>query len=152
VKEASALYELGAGEVISDAMETSVEIFTRVLHHYLIEPLRIEDFVDKIRTSEWQMSRPKDFKTTPVLAGLPELRTAAVPLVTNIAGITEVSVQQALLREKYQISILAIRREGELITRILPDTCIQLGDVLYIFGKAEDVHHFLSLVRVDLSH
>ncbi len=152
VKEASALYELGAGEVISDAMETSVEIFTRVLHHYLIEPLRIEDFVDKIRSSEWQMSRPIDFKTTPVLAGLPELRTAAVPLVTNITGITEVSVQQALLREKYQISILAIRREGDLITQILPETCIQLGDVLYIFGKAEDVHHFLSLVRVDLSH
>jgi CPA2 family monovalent cation:H+ antiporter-2 len=152
VREADALYELGAGEVISDAMETSVEIFTRVLHHYLVEPLRIEDFVNKIRTSEWQMSRPIDFKTTPVLAGFPELRTAAVPLITNIPGLTGVSVQEALLREKYHMSILAIRREGNLITRIAPDTCIQLGDVLYVFGQAEEVQTFLSLVRVDLAH
>lgn len=151
VQEAESLYGLGAGEVIIDAMEASVEIFTRVMHHYLVEPIQIADFADKIRTSEWQMSRPSNYTSMPILAGLPELRTVSIPLVTNIPGITEVSVQQALLREKHHVSILAIRREGELITKIAPDTCMHLGDVLYLFGKADDIQAFINLVRVDLS-
>lgn len=55
--EASLMYQLGATEVISDEIGTSVEMFTRVLNHYDIEQHHIDDLASKLRFEGYQTAR-----------------------------------------------------------------------------------------------
>ena len=56
--------ELGADEVIPEEFETSIEIFSRVLHRYNFPRNVIMDMIDKIRSGSYTalrgMELPKD--------------------------------------------------------------------------------------------
>jgi CPA2 family monovalent cation:H+ antiporter-2 len=48
---------MGADEVIPEELETSVEIFTRVLNKYLVPKDEIMNHIDKIRAGNYTMMR-----------------------------------------------------------------------------------------------
>ena len=81
VSEVRALRDTGADEVIAEEFETSIEIFTVVLHKYFVPRDKIEAFVSDVRSDGYQMLRsPNDPMVT-----LPDL-------VQSIPGITIVSL------------------------------------------------------------
>jgi len=51
------LHTIGADEVIPEEYETSVEIFARVLDRYMIPDDQIEEFIDQIRSENYEMLR-----------------------------------------------------------------------------------------------
>ena len=55
--EVDALRRLGANDVIPEDFETSIEIFSRVLGHYLVPRQTIERFVNSIRHEYYNMAR-----------------------------------------------------------------------------------------------
>ena len=55
--EVDALRRLGADDVIPEDFETSIEIFSRVLGHYLVPRQTIERFVNSIRHEYYNMAR-----------------------------------------------------------------------------------------------
>ena len=59
------LNALGADEVIPEEFETSIEIFTRVLHNFLIPQEDIEKFTNSLRSDNYSL-----FQKNPVF---PEL-------------------------------------------------------------------------------
>lgn len=49
------------------------------------------------------------------------------------------SIEEIKLKEKYHIQLLVIKRKEQNITEIYPDTKIQEGDVVLVFGKIKDI-------------
>ncbi len=63
LQEIEPLHELGADEVVPEELETSVEIFTRVLAKYLVPKDEIEEFVAVVRSDGYKMLRNISGKT-----------------------------------------------------------------------------------------
>jgi K+:H+ antiporter len=60
VAEIPSLLDLGASQVIAEEFESSIEIFTRVLHAYLVPEADIDAVAAEIRAAGYQMLRPRN--------------------------------------------------------------------------------------------
>lgn len=149
VSEMEALYLAGADEVIAEEFETSVEIFTVVLHKYFIPRDQIEAFVGEVRAGGYQMLRSRS-----------EPKGTLPDLVKNISNITITAITvesgsplagktlgEFNLRKRHNILILALRRGNESITGIGGDTRIEAGDVAIVYGTPAFIAQGAALFR-----
>lgn len=149
INEMSALYNLGANEVIPEEYETSVEIFCRVLEKYEVPRERIDSFINRIRADGYEMFRSiskEPYCTTDLNMIQNEFITIKVPASSPAAGR---SLKEIGLRE-IGISLLAVNRESQVINHpdesfvLQPDDVAiilgseaQLASVGYLFGRAD---------------
>jgi trk system potassium uptake protein TrkA len=49
------------------------------------------------------------------------------------------SVEQASIRKKYRLNIIALQHEDKTTTDITPDTLLSENDILVVVGKKEDI-------------
>lgn len=49
------------------------------------------------------------------------------------------TIEEMGLKEKHRIQLLVLKRKGQVISEIYPDTTIQEGDVVVVFGKMRDI-------------
>ncbi len=137
--EMPALYELGADEVIPEEFETSVEIFTRVLRKYLLPKDEIERFVQEVRAEGYRRLRSLPAET-PSLADLrPHLKDMEITTVRLADGapLAGRTLAQMELRKKHGLTVLAVRRDGELVFNPDPDLELLPGDLLILLGAPE---------------
>jgi len=144
--EVPVLMEIGADEVIPEEFETSIEIFTRVLQAYSVPFASVVRLVRDIRADSYQALRSRDTPTPGDTIEIPgmEVREVTVREGSPIVGQTLGGI---ILKKRYGVTVLAVRRDGALIPH--PDgTCaIQAGDVLVLTGtteKLEGSHHLFS--------
>jgi CPA2 family monovalent cation:H+ antiporter-2 len=136
---AEQLLACGANEVVPEEYETSVEIFTRVLHKYLVPKEEIDALINQIRASGYRMLRTESTTGASVadldviLSGM-EVRCIRVGNGSSAVGR---SLSQINLRKDYGITILAIRRGGETIVLPDGDDCFQAGDDVVLLGLPE---------------
>jgi CPA2 family monovalent cation:H+ antiporter-2 len=141
VREMEALGDLGASIVIPEELETSVEIVSRVLASYLIPRREIEAFVSEIRSGGYEMWR------TPTHQGdaMFELRQTLTDVdimpvrVADDGAIVGQKLAESDLRRLYGITVLAIRREDELVPNPGGDEVVRAGDVLVVMGLGEEI-------------
>ncbi len=139
VQEMPHLYELGANEVIPEELETSVEIFSRVLTKYLIPRDEIERFVGELRADGYGMLRSLA-KNTPsacdLQAYLPEVQisTLRVHGDSPFAGKTLSEIE---LRRKYGVTLLAISRKKQIISDPDADTLFLENDIIVVLASPE---------------
>jgi CPA2 family monovalent cation:H+ antiporter-2 len=135
-------YNLGADEVIPEELETSIEIFTRVLAKYLVPNDEILNFIDRIRSDNYSMMRTlsagSSFTRTSAL-DFASMTTASLRVQFSNPRIVNKTVEDANLREQFGITLLAIKRQNNLIEEIQADTILKQDDVLYVFGKRDAV-------------
>ena len=136
----------GANEVIPEEFETSIEIFYRVLRKYLIPERSIEQLVARIRKDHYGMLRGN---STPTTASdkdtlvIPGLEIATLPVTLGRSRVVGRSIAEAALRERYGVTVLAIRRGSRYITQVRGEVRIHQDDVLYLLGSPD------SIVRMD---
>ncbi|MGH7808063.1 MAG: cation:proton antiporter, partial [Thermodesulfobacteriota bacterium] len=136
VQEVKPLYELGASEVIPEEFETSVEIFTRVLTKYLVPRDVIEKFIAEVRSDGYEMFRSPS-KSSPFLSDLalhiPEIEICSLQ-VHEGSSIVGKSLAEIELRNRYGVTLLAIRRDSEILPN--PDRDIKFlpNDALIVLG------------------
>jgi CPA2 family monovalent cation:H+ antiporter-2 len=140
--EVAALQSLGADEVVPEEFETSIEIFTRVMRHYLLSRDEIDRLTSEIRSGEYRMLRspacepgPLD-RIGPIMPDM-DVGVFRVEEGMDVAGRT---LEEMQWRKKHGITILAIQRRGG-STIPNPDGSERLlpGDRVVLMGKAEDV-------------
>ena len=136
IKELPSLLELGADQVIPEEFETSVEIFTRVLSRYLVPRSDIESVVSEIRSEGYQMLRtpePMAFSVRGAELALPdmEIGTFRVEPDAEIGGST---LKDLDLRHRYQVTVLALRRDQGLVTNPAGSERLGPGDVVVMMG------------------
>jgi len=147
LQEMKPLYELGADEVIPEELETSVEIFTRVLAKYLIPRDEIERFVAEVRSDGYEMLRSLS-KESSSFADL-TLQLPGVEISTLRVGVRSVlggkSLTQIELRKRYGVTVVAIRRGSQLLSNPDGDTRICANDVLFVLGPPDKIAEVTSL-------
>jgi CPA2 family monovalent cation:H+ antiporter-2 len=150
VNETEALYRLGVSEVIPEEFETSVEIFTRVLTKYLVPKDEIARLVAEVRDDCYQMFRNISNAATMSVADLHlhlrdvEIAPIFVALDSPLAG---KSLAELDLRNKTGLTLLAIRRDRQLLTNLDAQTKICPNDELFVIGTPDKV----ALTAVNLA-
>lgn len=139
--EVATLMDLGADDVIPEEFETSIEIFTRILHKYLIPEDEIERLIHDIRSGGYQMLRSAS--TGPVtvddLRGIvPDIDTKTIRIPENSHWIGT-SLIESQLRSRYSVTVVAIRRGARVIINPSGNEKITAQDVLMVIGRPDDI-------------
>jgi CPA2 family monovalent cation:H+ antiporter-2 len=106
VSEVALLYELGADEVIPEEFETSVEIITRVLCHYLMPREEIERFAAEVRADGYGLFRKEGEEILPALK-----RQLGIDVGAELDGGT---LAQFDMRRQHGANVVAVRRAERL--------------------------------------
>ncbi|CAM4249302.1 cation:proton antiporter [Gillisia hiemivivida] len=144
VKEIEDNIRLGADEVIPEEFETSIEIFSRVLRKYLIPHDEIQNFINQVRSSDYEMlTTLKVGPHTPSYQHLniPNKEIVTLSVKQGANKVVEKTVMESGISKNYGITILTIKRDSHYITDITPDTVIKQGDLLYLFGAPSNINN-----------
>ncbi len=142
LQEMKPLYELGANEVIPEEFETSVEIFSRVLAKYLVPRDEIERFIAEVRADGYEMFRSISAGGG---ASFPDLELNVPGIEVSALRVEEGSclvgktLARSDLRRRFGITVVAIRRDSEILSNPDGETLIRSGDVLIVLGAPERV-------------
>ena len=148
-QEMKPLYELGANEVIPEEFETSVEIFTRVLAKYLIPKDKIEGLVAEIRSDGYEMFRSlyrKSLSVSDLKFQLPDVEISALKVAERSPLIGK-SIAEINLRKKFGVTVLAIRRNSQILSNPHADTQFISDDTLVVLGLPEKIANLMGFIK-----
>lgn len=146
LQEMKPLYELGATEVIPEEFETSVEIFTRVLMKYLVPRDEIERLLAVVRADGYEMFRSMS-KASVSLSDLKlqlhdvDISTFRIAQESPLIGKTLAQIE---LRRRYGVSVVAIRRDSQLLSNPGADTILHSNDLLFVLGSSEKISEVIN--------
>ncbi|WP_445663945.1 cation:proton antiporter domain-containing protein [Fodinibius sp. AD559] len=146
------LERLGADNVIPEEMETTVRIFSKVLGAYMVPQDEIEDHIQTLRAHDYEIMRGSLQEAhLMVLQGLDDegLHTRAV-VVREGAPVADKTLQELQLRNKYNLTVLAVKREDQTIGSPAGDFELQPGDRLVMVGLADRFAECAELFRTPL--
>lgn len=151
VREIEDNLRLGADEVIPEEFETSIEIFSRVLRKYLIPHNEIQEFINQIRSSDYEMlTTLKEGPHTPAYQHLhipnKEIVTLSVQRGNN--NIVGKTIEQSGIGKNYGVTVLTIKRGTHYLTNITNNTVIEQGDLLYLFGNPTNINQLNQLISM----
>ncbi|HCC69516.1 MAG TPA: potassium transporter KefB [Nitrospiraceae bacterium] len=147
--EVEDLIKLGADEVIPEEFETSIEIFAKVLHHYQAPRNLISEHIENIRSDSYRVLRkvelPRQHLTErhEVLSKI-ETETFLIKDKTHASGR---SLAQLSLCLETGATVIAVRRDEKLITNPDADFVLELGDVVYLIGRQDDISRAFKLLE-----
>ena len=148
LSEMQSLYDLGANQVIPEEFETSIEILSRVLGRYLVPRDEIETFVAQARAGGYQMFRSPSTDMASGIdlkAHLPDMDVGTVR-VDEKSVLVGKSLSQIELRRKHGATLLAISREGAILSNPGGETTIQPHDVLLMLAHPDSLAKVSRLV------
>ncbi len=153
VQEVQPLYELGASEVIPEEFETSVEIFVRVLHQYLVPQDTIEQLVSRIRAEGYKMFRTLSTtqKSQPTSITIPNLEIASVRLEAH-SPVVNHTLAELDFRKRYNVLVAAVQRNAHFFPNPAPDFRLQANDVLVLLGDPEQIVTAVQKLTAGESH
>lgn len=152
VQEMEENFRLGADEVIPEEFETSIEIFTRVLSKYLMPRDEIANFTYSIRADNYDMLRSLTGSKTNagnISTDLPDIEVASLRIYTKEDSLVGKTLIDADVRNRFGITVVGIKRDGDTLLEINAHTKLKRGDVVYVVGKPSDVMRFNNFVRAD---
>jgi monovalent cation:H+ antiporter-2, CPA2 family len=149
INEVEQLKSLGADEVIPEEFETSVEIFTRVLMKYLVPKDEIDGFITQVRSDGYEMFRGISSGSSQLHELEHHLSETEIATVRIKVGsvLRQRSIEESSIRTRFGVTILALKKQGEMITNPGAGSVIDEGDVLYTFGKPPDIAAFFEFAN-----
>ena len=145
--EVEPLYRVGANEVIPEEFETSVEIFTRVLMEYLIPHDQIEQFIAEVRADGYKIFRTLSKDAPPVSdlkVHFPDLEISVL-WVDPKSPFVGKSLAEIALRGTYEVTVLAVRRNEQILTNPHGELRIEFDDEVYLLGNPEKIAQVADL-------
>jgi len=149
LQEVKPLYELGADEVIPEEFETSVEIFTRVLAKYFIPRDEIERLVAEVRSDGYEMFRSLSKESSSfsdLKLQLPDVEISTLR-VAERSPLVGKSLAETELRNKYGVTVLAIRRNSQILSNPNVNMPFCANDVLFVLGPTDRIAEVASLTH-----
>ncbi|MFZ5944638.1 MAG: cation:proton antiporter [Bacillota bacterium] len=143
LQEVKTLYELGASEVIPQEFETSIEIFSRVLDKYLVPKDEIEEIIKDIRSDGYEMLRDLSTENFKGKEDIMNLHLSDVEISTlrvcPHSFLVDKTLKEVNLRKNHGITVLAIRRNKNMIPNPHGDTKILAGDLIMVLGEPHNI-------------
>jgi len=146
--EITELLELGANEVIPEEFETSIEIFSRVLHHYGVTRNIIEEQIAQIRKRGYEMLRSTSIPEVQMAhlhTALQDASAETVKLHTDSPSVGK-TLGELDLRGKTGATVIAVVHEGE--TKISPGAGYKLcaEDLILLSGSSKKIERAVQLL------
>ncbi len=141
------LQSLGASDVIAEEFEASVEVFSRVLHLYMVPKQDIDAFTTIVRNENYAMLRTihqQQSDISEILNDMDDISTQSIRLEQG-AYLCGKSLAESELRKNYKIMVVAIKKGDVLIPAPSADYILQEGEIIYIFGKQKDLQSAMEL-------
>jgi len=143
------LHDAGADVVVPEELETAVRLFATVLRSYRVPNDEIQRHVQEARAHDYELFRDDlSMAHHMVLEGLSEdglhTRTVAVRAEAYAAGKT---LEELALRRDYGLTVLAVRRDDQMMSSPAGDFRVEPGDRLVLTGDAEQFDTCCSLFR-----
>lgn len=140
--EVEPLQRLGANDVIAEELESSMEVFSRVLQNYLVPQQEIDAFSARIRRENYAMVRSMAFGSEVLgrlIKQMPDVSVQALRLEAESPLVGQ-SLLQSALRQNFGLTVVAISRNGE--TQPTPSASFVFAeqDIVYIFGDTKRIH------------
>jgi len=147
LSELDRFYALGADEVISDEFESSIELFSRVLHRYMVPFSEIETMGEQLRADHYRILRSPEMRRKS-LCEL-SLDFSDVDIRSIRVGKHSGAASQTLgtlnIRKKYGVSVLAISRDHNLIYDLGAETELKANDILLVISPQERLEQLRKL-------
>jgi CPA2 family monovalent cation:H+ antiporter-2 len=142
------LYKLGANQVIPEEFETSIEIFSRVLHEYHIPNNVIANQIQLVRFGGYKMLRgiSLDQENLGRIAALFADTTVDNIQLNPDSPAVERTLQELDIRKNTGATVIAVARHGEAITNPGPDFILQSGDIVVLLGAHIDLDRAVALL------
>ena len=149
LQEMHPLYELGANDVIPEEFETSVEIFTRVLIRYLIPRDEIDKFSAEVRADGYEILRSRFQELTSFSDLKSHIPDAEIGIFRLNQGSPLVgrSLAQIELRKKHGVTLLAIRRDLQILSDLDGETRLRANDVLIMLAPPTKIAAITGLLQ-----
>ena len=143
LQELHSLFELGADDVVPEEFETSVEIFTLVLRKYLVAKEEIERFVTQVRADGYLVLRGISRELDSWRDGIGHLHDFEITTfrLGEQAPLAGKSLAQVELRKKYGVTVLAIRRDSQMLPNPEPGMQLLAGDLLIVMGTPDNLRN-----------
>ncbi len=133
------LRRLGADEVVAAEYEASAEILSRVLGSFMVPDEEIASFVRELRAEGYEMLRDlSEGKAELCEFRLPGMRLARVRVATG-APADGRSLADMALRKTHRVSVLALRRGGEVLHPPPANAPFAAGDVVLLAGEPGNI-------------
>jgi CPA2 family monovalent cation:H+ antiporter-2 len=78
----------------------------------------------------------------------PNLTTACYEIEKDHDEITDKPIAETNIRHKFGVTVIGLKREGDLTTQIGPETTPKKGDTIFVFGKPEDLEQFYEKISI----
>ena len=151
VSEIDDLKALGANEIIPEEFETSIEIFSKVLHKYNFPAGVILNMVERIRSDSYTALRsvalPKS-RLFEKAEWLPETEVNSFK-VSERSPLLGESISGLQIRKKAGVTIIAIRRGPEVFSNPASDFRFQAEDVVLFIGEKKNIDSALNYFKGD---
>jgi CPA2 family monovalent cation:H+ antiporter-2 len=136
VSSVSELKEIGANDVIAGEFEISLEILHRVFIYYNMPLETIENTLETIRKNNYSLLRDSSKDKFAVLGELKCTSEADIRSfkIENNSFMKGKSIKEIDIRKNTGVTILAIRRDNDLISNPNPDIKIKVNDILLFSG------------------
>jgi CPA2 family monovalent cation:H+ antiporter-2 len=142
------LYKAGANQVIPEEFETSIEIFSRVLHEYHVPSNVIANQIQLVRFGGYKMLRgySLDQENLGRIAALFANATVDhIQLDPNAPAVGR-TLRELDLRKNTGASVVAIARNGEANTNPGPDFTLQSDDIVVLIGGHKELDAAMNLL------
>jgi CPA2 family monovalent cation:H+ antiporter-2 len=151
--EVDDLKMLGADEVIPEEFETSIEIFSRVLHRYSFPRNAILDMVDKIRSHSYTALRDVDLPRRHLFdkyEWLPEIEIDGYRIPED-SHLDNRTIKELQIRKKTGVTVIAVRRGKTVHSNPEPDFRLKAGDFLLFTGDRDSMNNALDYLKESAS-
>ena len=150
--EVDALRRLGANDVIPEDFETSIEIFSRVLGHYLVPRQTIERFVNSIRHEYYNMARQLRMTGMDLPSLADEVLTGLEVVACKVepgCALDGKRLMDTSLRKKYGVTVVGIRHAGQIIPSPGGDSFLHGDDTVFLFASPASLTTVMPFFRTD---
>lgn len=148
LSEVNKLMALGANEVIPEELETSIEIFGRVLTKYLVPREEIEELIARVRIDGYRSTEADHLPAIQwcdILSDLPDMEVRSYR-VTGGSVVAEKTIGELGLRKNWGVTVLAVRRDALWSPNPGPDMTLKPGDVIILLGRTQDLKNLHVLL------
>lgn len=148
IRDMNSLLALGANDVVPEEFETSIQVFSRVLNNFLIPENEIDEFIETLRTDNYQLfqsrkNSPKTFRP----AKFPNFNITSLRITRDSGEIVGKPINEINFRKLYKINILGILRKDKMLNYVHPEEILCPDDILYVQGRPEHISHFQTLIN-----
>ena len=149
ISEVDDLLKLGANEVIPEEFETSIEIFTKVLHHYQVPKNFLIEQIEKIRSGSYEVLRRMELPAK----NLPEKCEILIDIDTETYLVKDRSyasgrsIKDLRIRTKTGATVIAVKRGSEIIPSPGLEFVFTPGDIVYLIGSKESLAKAFALLE-----